>query len=108
MTSWYDTTKNVAGKSRTKSNPYATITHPYTGWKWSILKSWQADNSKTHARWFCYVEGDYSELGDEYCYNVRGALRLALASSEPELYVQFDESVFNTLGEFCAWAWGER
>ncbi len=102
--SWYDTTKNVAGKSRKVGNAYATVTDPESGWKWHILKSWQADNSKPYSRWFCYVEGDYSELGDVYCADVRGVLM----RPDAEKYVQFDESVFSTIGEFMAWAFGER
>ena len=108
MASWYDTKKNVAGKSRKVDAPYATILDPTTGWKWTILKSWQADNSKQYSRWFCHVDGDYSEMGDVYCREVRPALARALAAREPHLFVTFDETIFNTLGEFAAWAWGER
>ena len=108
---YYETNKNIAGKSRRMDKgqkPYATITDPHTGWKFHILKSWQADNSKQHSRWFVRVEGDYDEMGDEYCYTVRSALNRACQSGRVENLVSFDETVFNSLGEFCAWAWGEK
>jgi len=97
--------KNIANKERRLSKgqlPYASWIDPATGWKYSILKSWQGDNSKEYSRWFMYVEGFSKEMGDEYCSNVRPGLNRA------GMDVTFDETVWSTLGEFHAWVWGEQ
>lgn len=104
---------NVASKERRidkGQKPYATITDPYTGWKYHILKSWQADNSKVGARWFVRVEGDFDEMGDEPCSSVRPSLLRAtqVRDCEAKGLVWFDETVWESIGNFCAWAWGEQ
>lgn len=109
--------KNPAGKGRKRTDAYAWWIDPRTKWKYYLCKSWQNDNSKEYARWFMFVEGYCSEYGDEYCCNVRPALRDAMAyagMSSDGSYGGlgttwwFDDSVWSTAGEFSAWAWGER
>jgi hypothetical protein len=101
--------KNLAGKVRKIDNPYATWIDPSCGWEFRLLKSWQGDNSKEYARWFMWVCGDYSEMGDEY---VKG-LRSSLLRAERAGTLKVDESIWAVddrgySGEFSAWAWGER
>jgi hypothetical protein len=98
--------KNVASKTRKSDNPYATWTDPKTGWKYRLLKSWQADNSKEYSRWFVLVEGWGTDMGDEYCSNMRPGLNRAMSSGNENF--DFDRTVWSTGGEFAAWAWGER
>mgnify|MGYP000851942993 CR=1 FL=1 len=62
--------KNPMGKQTTIDKPYQVWENPAAGWKWLILKSYQADNNKPYARAFCavispYTFGDY-EYGDVY------------------------------------------
>jgi hypothetical protein len=108
--------KNVAGKTRKLGNAYATWTDPQTGWQYQLLKSYQADNDKPYGRWFMAVKSPATfgsfELGDSYCHEMRGSLNKAIcAGMLPEdgnEWVRFDESVWEDVGEFIAWAWGER
>jgi hypothetical protein len=103
------TMKNVAGKTRHINNPYASWTDPTTGWQYKLLKSWQADNSKTHARWFMDVLGFAHDMGDEYCYNMRSSLNRAINAGTltvDSTIWEVDEYGYS--GQFAAWAWGER
>lgn len=102
------TVKNPAGKTRKLDNPYAEWTDPETGWRYKLLKSWQADNSKTHARWFMDVKGFGHDMGDEYCYNLRSSLNRAIIAGT----LTVDENIWPVddrgySGAFVAWAWGE-
>lgn len=106
------TMKNVAGKARKLDNPYAQWTDPRTGWEYKLLKSWQADNSKEHGRWFVAVKSPATfgswEMGDEY---VKGGIRVGLAAdgySGDARSLVYDQTVWGSVGEFYAWAWGER
>lgn len=98
--------KNIAGKTRKTDNPYAVWTDPYTGWEYKLLKSWQGDNSQVNSRWFMWVRGWGTDMGDTYCDEVRGSLNRTLNQSP--LLVVFDETVWDSLGAFVAWAWGEQ
>ena len=67
--------KNVWGKTRKESNPYATI--QYGDWTWKILKAYQSRKNEIgnlHARYFCKVitpmTGEWGDLGDVYCHQV--------------------------------------
>ena len=65
-------TKNLMGKSRKSDDPYLTFENIY-GWRWKVLKSWQANNAKPYGRWFCLVQSPFvpeGELGDVYVYEV--------------------------------------
>lgn len=111
--------KNVAGKTRKIDNPYASWTDPSTGWEYRLLKSWQGDNSKEYGRWFMAVKTEYTfgsfELGDEY---VKGGLRVSLNRAlcaapwkdgeNSNGHLTYDNTIWETAGEFAAWAWGER
>jgi len=44
-------------------------------WTWYVLKSYQKDDGKPYARWFCLVDGFESELGDVYVAEVKRAAR---------------------------------
>lgn len=103
--------RNVANKERRLSKqerPYAKWVDPYTGWTYHLLKSWQVDNSKEYARWFCRVEGDFDEAGDCYVADLLPGLRYArrlgaLGLAEPP---EFDETVWPSAAAFYAWALG--
>jgi hypothetical protein len=69
--------KNIAGKSRKVNNPYASWTDPRTGWKYKLLKSWQADNGSIFARWFVDVHGYGHDLGDSYVQELRRGVLMA-------------------------------
>ena len=97
------TIKNPCRKERKVykgETPYATWVDRRTGWRYELLKSWQGDNSKPYARWFCRVHGFCTEMGDCYVDELRGGL-----PSYEEITV--DETVFPTVGAFVAWAYGE-
>lgn len=62
--------KNTMLKVRDKSNPYE-IWENNRGWQWNVLKKWQAEDTKPHARWFCYVVSPIcSEYGDCYASEI--------------------------------------
>lgn len=66
------TTANPCAKMRKQDKPYETWV--LGDWEWRVLKKWQRDDTKPHARWFCavkspYTFGDY-ELGDTYASEV--------------------------------------
>lgn len=58
------------GKSRPKGQPWLVFENKAAGWRWEVLKSWQMDNRKPFARWFCNVTspytGSYGDMGDTY------------------------------------------
>lgn len=78
--------KNLMGKSRDVDHPYLVFEAP--GWTWKVLKSWQGDDTKPYARWFCAVEGPGTfggyDLGDTYVVDVVQYGRLTWA--DPEVF----------------------
>jgi len=66
--------KNLRGKTRSKEDPYE-IWRSADGWEWRVLKSWQTDDEKPGARWFCAVKSPFTyghfELGDVYVADVK-------------------------------------
>lgn len=64
--------KNLCGKTRPKSDPYEVWEGG--GWRWEVLKKWQADDSKPYARWFCNVVTPMcpnGEMGDVYVADIK-------------------------------------
>lgn len=73
--------KNLCAKTRPATQPYEVWENARAGWKWKVLKKYQADDSKPYARWFCQVvtpmmpEG---ELGDVYVAEIKAnAVKIA-------------------------------
>jgi hypothetical protein len=69
-----NTTKNLCGKTRDKSNPYEVWAG--NGWRWAVLKKWQANDAKPYSRWFCFVTSPYcpdGEMGDVYVSEIKSA-----------------------------------
>lgn len=63
--------KNAMGKTRPSEDPYLVFENG--DWQWKVLKSWQANNGKPFARWFCEVSSPIvraGELGDTYVSDV--------------------------------------
>lgn len=64
--------KNTCGKTRPITNPYEVW--QAGGWKWLVLKKYQADDFKPHARAMCFVTSPYcphGEYGDTYLSEIR-------------------------------------
>jgi hypothetical protein len=43
-------------------------------WTWYVLKKWQIDDDKPHARWFCFVTSPFvpeGELGDVFVSEIK-------------------------------------
>ncbi len=40
-------------------------------WAWYVLKKYQKNDDALYARWFCLVDGFYSELGDVYVADIK-------------------------------------
>lgn len=62
-------TKNPCGKRRPVEKPYERWQTHDGSWTWDVLKKYQADDDKPHARAFCNVRSPYTpegELGDTY------------------------------------------
>jgi hypothetical protein len=62
-----------------------TVDKPYQVWKagewtWAVLKSYQNDDSKPYARWYCAVSSPFTffdwEYGDCYVSDVKGNAKL--------------------------------
>lgn len=90
---------NPAGRSRERSNPYAKWTDTNTGFKIFLLKSWQANNGKPGARWFTWVESEFSEYGDQYVGSLYSGLKWADD-------IEFDTSIWENKTRFLEWAQG--
>jgi len=64
--------KNLMGKSRKADDPYMVF--QAGDWTWKVLKSWQGDDAKQYARWFCDVTSPFtygsSDMGDTYVADV--------------------------------------
>lgn len=63
--------KNLCAKTVDRAHAYEVWN--YRDWTWYVLKKWQANDTKPHARWFCDVvtpmcpEG---EMGDVYVTDI--------------------------------------
>jgi hypothetical protein len=67
--------KNLCGKTREAHSPYE-VWENASGWRWVVLKKWQADDDKEGARWFCQVSSPftpdgYPDLGDVYVSEIK-------------------------------------
>jgi hypothetical protein len=68
--------KNLKGKTRPVSNPYAK--YEANGWCWSVLKHYQSpdkERDNPYSRVFCLVTSPIvprGELGDVYCHEIPG------------------------------------
>lgn len=62
------------GRSRTRENPWITITNG--DWTWYVLKAYSADPDAPNARWFCTVvtpyTGEWGDMGDTYVADIDG------------------------------------
>lgn len=59
---------------RSEDKPYE-VWENATGWRWLVLKKWQADDNKPYARWFCKVFSPFcpeGEMGDVYVSEIKG------------------------------------
>lgn len=71
--------KNLCNKMRKVSEPYEVWTRG--SWTWKVLKKWQGDDYKPHARWFCFVTSEFcpdGEYGDTYAADVMSQARRIL------------------------------
>lgn len=69
-----DMAKNECAKTRPVTQPYEVWENARAGWKWKVLKKYQADDAKPYARWFCHASSPYcpeGELGDVYAAEVK-------------------------------------
>lgn len=57
--------KNLMAKKTTEEKPYQ-VWASGDGWRWLILKSYQADNTKEYARAFCAVSSPFTFGGYDY------------------------------------------
>lgn len=98
---------NVAGKMRKLDNPYASWA--YGEWEFRLLKAWQAKQDKPYARWFMGVKSPMTygkwELGDGYVAEYLPGLNVGIRSYDD---VTIDTSVWETVGQFMAWAFSEN
>lgn len=66
------TSKNPCGKTRPKSDPYETWMVPGIG-PHLVLKKYKGPEGEAadpYARWFCYVDNEYGEMGDVYAHEI--------------------------------------
>lgn len=64
--------KNPCAKTRPASDPYEVWRTPDGAWTWRVLKKWQVDDDKPHARWFCQVTSPIcTESGDVYVAEIK-------------------------------------
>jgi len=67
--------KNECGKTVKINEPYEIWRDEIAGWEWRVLKKYQADDNKMHARWLCAVKSPYTfgsyEMGDTYVTSVK-------------------------------------
>jgi hypothetical protein len=64
--------KNLQSKTVSEENAYEIWAAP--GWKWYVLKKWQADDNKPYGRWFCKVYSPFcpeGEYGDTYVSDIK-------------------------------------
>ena len=58
--------KNLYFKKRTKENPYEIWKTPDGLWEWRVLRKYQVDDNKPHARWFVAAKSPFTQGGFEY------------------------------------------
>lgn len=66
--------KNLCAKTVTEDQPYEVWERRSGGWKWVVLKKWQANDNEPFARWFCKTYSDMcpqGELGDVYANDIK-------------------------------------
>jgi len=67
--------KNLMAKARTVEDPYLIFMTVNGEWEWRVLKSYQGDDFKPYARWYCATRSPLNfgrwEYGDVYCDTVR-------------------------------------
>jgi len=92
------TTKNLMGKGRTKltDKPYIELVGVGDGWKYHVLKTYQADGSKPYARAMCEVWGLGHDVGDVYIDALR---RLDITSYDPAVFVNVDAAAEALFGK---------
>ena len=64
--------KNECAKTVTKENAYEVWEVPGIGTHY-VLKKYKSPKSEAadpYARWFCYVESQFSESGDVYAHEI--------------------------------------
>ncbi len=72
--------RNPCSKTRKRGDPYEVWENPRAGWRWEVLKKWQADDDKPYARWFCFVTSPMcpeGEMGDVYVSEIKDNARRA-------------------------------
>lgn len=79
--------KNLMGKTRKPENPYMVLRAG--NWEWRVLKSYQGNDGKKFARWFCQVitpmTGRSGDLGDVYVSDILLVARATLTYLDQEL-----------------------
>jgi hypothetical protein len=99
-------TKNLFGKGRATSAPYAIYVGHSHGMTWHVLKTYKmAKNEGAHSRWFVAAKSDGTfgsfELGDTYASQVKAHGRLIAA--DPEWLAAYDiAATVPTPAEFLA------
>ena len=62
-------------KETTVDKPHEVWENRRTGWEWRVLKKWQKDDNKPHARWFCAVKSPFTydswDYGDVYVNEIK-------------------------------------
>lgn len=82
----YDENPNPYAKTRPADRPYEVWMSRDGSWKWFVLKKWQADDSKPHARWYCLVKSPYmpdGEYGDVYVAEIKAQASLVERDGKP-------------------------
>lgn len=83
------------GKGRQRDDPYMTLRSADDTWEWRLLKSWQANDGKPYARWFCSVSSPHTQggtdLGDTYVYDVLVTGRAHVVSWDRTVFTDGDE-----------------
>jgi len=101
--------KNIWGKSRPKSNPYAVLVMN-GGWEWRILKAYKsadATRADPHARFFCAVQSPLThggwDFGDCYAKDVPGGVAAFLddthAANPVSLFAAIERAYERTAGK---------
>jgi len=65
--------KNDCAKRRDVEDPYEIWESTSTGWRWKVLKKYQANDEKPFARWYCFVTSPFcpqGEYGDVYVKDI--------------------------------------
>lgn len=64
--------KNLCNKTVGINDAYEIWENEF-GWRWYVLRKYQADDNKKYARWYCFVQSPFvpsGEYGDEYVENI--------------------------------------